>query len=77
MHSLLVDNTSTTAVKTMVKGLVNASLMVGKKLIAFCYTPTNQWLIHAFIRRVISINQTVNFMFYTSSTVLITKINLS
>ncbi len=77
MHSLLVDKTSTNTTKTMSKGLVNASLIVGKNFIAFCYTPTNQWLIHVFMRRVFSIIQTVNFMFYTPSTVLITKTNLS
>lgn len=77
MHSLLVDKTSTNTSKTKGKGMVNASFIVGKKFIAFCYTPTNQWLIHVFIRRVNSIIQTVNYAFYTSSTVLITKTNLS
>ncbi len=77
MHSLLVDNTSTNTVKTMGTGMVNTSLIVGKKFTAFCYTPTNQWLIRVFIRRVNSIIQTVNSVFYTSSTVLITKTNLS
>lgn len=77
MHSLLVYKASIKPIKTMGKGLVSAPLIVGKKFIVFFYTPTNHWLIRVFIRRVISVIQTVNFRFYTSSTVLITKTNLS